>query len=126
MESLNQKQKVYLSKKQKWRAKKYGADSIACYKTNWIQHKQQKEKTMIKKLYSVYDKKANTTLGVFESTNDLVAIRDFSQICNNKDSQIAKFADDYQLMCLGEINTETAVIAPDVRVIAQATEYVQM
>ena len=80
---------------------------------------------MIKKLYSVYDKKAQSTLAVFETTNDLVAIRDFSQACTNKDSQIAKFAEDYQLMCLGELNTETAVIAPDVRIIAQAKEYVQ-
>lgn len=80
---------------------------------------------MIKKLYTVFDKKAQTTLAVFESTNDLVAIRDFSQICTNKESQIAKFAEDYQLMCLGELNTETGIIVSDVRIIAQAKEYVQ-
>lgn len=79
---------------------------------------------MIKKLYSVYDKKAQSTLQVFELPNDLVAIRDFSQICTNKESQIAKFAEDYSLMCLGELNTETGVIVSDVRVVAQAKDYI--
>lgn len=80
---------------------------------------------MIKKLYSIYDKKAKATMGIFETTNDLVAIRDFSQVCSNKDSQIAKFAEDYQLLCLGEIDTNTGAIIPEVRVIAQAQEYAQ-
>lgn len=78
---------------------------------------------MIKKLYSVYDKKAQNTLQVFEQINDLVAIRDFSQICTQKDSQIAKFAEDYELWALGEIDTISGIITPGVRTIANATDY---
>lgn len=124
MGKSKQKQKAHLSKKQKWRAKKYGKKSIVSQKTNWKLHNYQKGNKMIKKLYSIYDKKAQSTLQVFELPNDLVAIRDFSQICTNKESQIAKFAEDYSLMCLGELNTETGVIASDVRVVAQAKDYV--
>lgn len=78
---------------------------------------------MIKKLYAVYDKKAESELGIFEQPNDLVAIRDFSQACAKDESPIRKFAEDYELRCLGQIDTETGIITPDVKTIAQATEY---
>ena len=78
---------------------------------------------MNKKIYAVYDKKAQTELGLFEQPNDLVAIRDFSQVCTKEDSPIAKFAEDYELMCLGTIDTETGKIKSDVKTIAQAKEY---
>lgn len=79
---------------------------------------------MIKKLYAVYDKKAKSELGIFEHPNDLVAIRDFSQVASNKEHQISKFAEDYCLVCLGEINTETMEITSNVKTIAEAKEYV--
>ena len=79
---------------------------------------------MIKKLYAVYDKKAETELGIFEQPNDLVAIRDFSQVCSKEDSQLAKFAEDYELRCLGTIDTDNCIINSDVKTIAQAIEYV--
>lgn len=79
---------------------------------------------MIKKIFAVYDKKAKTELAIFEQPNELVAIRDFSQACNNKESMLKKFPDDYELMCLGTINTETLEIAPEVKSIAQAKDYV--
>lgn len=78
---------------------------------------------MIKKLYSVYDKKAKATLQVFEMPNDLVAIRDFSQLCVKEDCQITKFKEDYTLLCLGELDTETGVIKSEVREIAKAEDY---
>ena len=78
---------------------------------------------MIKRLYSVYDKKAKTTLQVFEMPNDLVAIRDFSQLCVKEDCQVCKFKEDYTLLCLGELDTETGVIKSEVREIAKAEDY---
>lgn len=80
---------------------------------------------MIKKLYAVYDKKAETELGLFEQPNDLVAIRDFSQVCKNKEHQIAKFAEDYCLISLGTIDTTTMQIVSDVKTIAEAKEYAE-
>lgn len=78
---------------------------------------------MIKKLYAVYDKKAQTELNVFEGVNDLVAIRDFSQVCSNPEHQIAKFAEDYCLVSLGTIDTETMAIVSEVKTIAEAKDY---
>lgn len=112
-----------LSKKQKWRAKKYGKQAIACGKTNWYLYQNQKGKEMIKKIYAVYDKKAKSELGLFEHPNDLVAIRDFSQLCAKEESPVCKFAEDYELRCLGQIDTDTCVITSDVKTIAEAVEY---
>ena len=80
---------------------------------------------MIKKLYAVYDKKAGTELGIFEHPNDLVAIRDFSQVCKNKEHQICKFAEDYCLVSLGTIDTTSMAITSDVKIIAEAKEYAE-
>lgn len=80
---------------------------------------------MIKKIYAVYDKKAQSELGLFEQPNDLVAIRDFSQACSNAESPICKFAEDYELRYLGTIDTDSCVITSDVKTIAQAVEYVK-
>lgn len=91
---------------------------------NQTQNKKQENK-MIKKLYSVYDKKGNNTLGVYEQVNDLVAIRDFSLLCKKEDSFICKFPEDYCLMTLGEIDQETGIITPYVKTIAEAKEYTE-
>ena len=80
---------------------------------------------MIKKLYSVYDKKANATLGVFEQPNDLVAIRDFSMLCKKDDTPLVKFPEDYCLMALGELDQETGIITSSVKTIAEAKEYTE-
>lgn len=86
---------------------------------------------MIKKLYAIYDKKAETELGIFEHPNDLVAIRDFSQACTyknpqtNEKSQIAKYPEDYCLVCLGTIDTTTMEIISDVKTVAEAKEYAE-
>ena len=86
-----------------------------------------KGKAMIKRLYSLYDKKANNCLGLYEQPNDLVAIRDFSRICANNDEKnmIATFAEDYALLCLGEFDAETGKIESNVRTIAEAKDYVK-
>ena len=78
---------------------------------------------MIKKLYVIYDKKAEAEMGIFEHPNDLTAIRDFSQLCQNKEHQICKFAEDYCLCCIGTIDTTTMAIVSDVKTVAEAKDY---
>lgn len=80
---------------------------------------------MIRKLYSVYDKKAQNTLGVYEQANDLVAIRDFSLLCKKDDTPICKFPEDYALLALGEIDQETGIITSAVKTIAEAKDYTE-
>ena len=80
---------------------------------------------MIKKIYTVYDKQAQTTQPIYEAVNDLVAIRDFSMLCkNDKVEMIRKFPEDYCLISLGELDTETGTITPYAKTIAEAKEYV--
>lgn len=79
---------------------------------------------MIKKLYAVYDKKAQSEMNIFEMPNDLVAMRDFAQACTNDKSMITKYPEDYALACLGTINTETMEITSEVKFIAEAKDYV--
>lgn len=81
---------------------------------------------MIKKLYSVYDKKSQATQAVYEQPNDLVAIRDFSMLCKNeKVDMIRQFPEDYCLLALGEIDQETGIITSGVKTIAEAKDYVE-
>lgn len=81
---------------------------------------------MIKKIFAVYDKKAKSEMSIFEMPNELVAMRDFSQACNNDKSMISKFPEDYALACLGTINTETMEITSEVKFIAEAKDYVNV
>ena len=80
---------------------------------------------MIKKLYSVYDKKGQVTLGIYEQQNDLVAIRDFSLVCKKEDTPIIKFPEDYSLLYLGELDQETGIITSGVKTIAEAKDYTE-
>lgn len=81
---------------------------------------------MIKKLYSVYDKKAENCLAIFEQPNDLVALRDFSRACTDKreNNVIAEYPDDYCLKSLGEFDSQSGEIKSDVKIIAEAKDYV--
>lgn len=86
----------------------------------------QRRTKMIRNIYSVYDKKASSCLGIFEQPNDLVAIRDFSQVCSHEDEKnmINKFAEDYDLLRLGKYDTETGELTVDKQIIAEAKDYV--
>lgn len=81
---------------------------------------------MIKKLYSVYDKKAENCLAIFEQPNDLVALRDFSRACTDKreNNVIAEYPDDYCLKALGEFDSKSGEIKSEVHIIAEAKDYV--
>lgn len=60
------------------------------------------------KIYTVYDKAAETygTLLLFPSNE--VAIRNFRLMCNQDDTMYHLCPEDFSLVYLGEFNTETA------------------
>lgn len=63
----------------------------------------EKETTVTKRLYQVYDIVAGTVIGgIVQETNDAPAIRSFTDALRNKDSILAQHPEDYQLLLLGE------------------------
>lgn len=78
-------------------------------------------------LVSVLDKKAEAFGPVFTSRNTAIATRDFSQACNDKQSNINKFPEDYCLVLLGEFNEEKGIITPlkkGNKILCEATQFV--
>lgn len=67
----------------------------------------------IHKLYSIYDRKAAYYLPVFQMRSHADAERQFSEIVTNSDTPISKYPADYDLVCIGEINLESAQIVPN-------------
>jgi len=64
-------------------------------------------------IYIVYDLLAKIILGgMMMARNDEVARRAFYEALKAKDSPLAAHPADYELWCIGEINTNTAVITP--------------
>lgn len=59
----------------------------------------------MKALYAIYDNKAEDLLGKFAHimSHDAVAIRMFGDVCEDKNTEIARHIEDYDLVCLGEI-----------------------
>lgn len=56
----------------------------------------------MKKLYSVFDSKAQSYGPIFGVPNDVVATREFVAVVVAKDSVINKYPDDFELHCVGE------------------------
>lgn len=68
---------------------------------------------MRKRLYTVFDILANTTVGgIVQEMHDAPAIRAFSDALGNKESILAAHPADYELRYLGEIETDGGMIYP--------------
>lgn len=62
---------------------------------------------MIKGVYSLYDKKAKIYMNVFTDVNDGTAIRQMQQACNQENSIISQYPDDYALFRITQWDDET-------------------
>lgn len=68
---------------------------------------------MVKKLYAVYDKVAGELFGgIVQEPREAPAIRAFYDALGDKQGPFASHPDDYQLLELGELETETGLILP--------------
>ena len=64
------------------------------------------------KVFSIYDSAAETfNTPVFLATNNQ-AIRQFDDMVNGDDSQLAKHPGDYTLFCIGEFDTDIGLLTP--------------
>ena len=69
---------------------------------------------MIKRLYTVFDIVANTTVGgIVQEMHDAPAIRAFSDALGAKESILAAHPADYELRYIGLIETDTGTITPE-------------
>lgn len=59
------------------------------------------------KIYSVYDKQAESFSPPYTQPTDGLAIRQFSQHVNDPKLIMAKYPDDFELYCLGQIDEST-------------------
>lgn len=57
---------------------------------------------MIKKLFTVYDDKAESYMDPFCAQTKATALRDFTEVANNPESKISQHASDFHLIYLGE------------------------
>ena len=65
---------------------------------------------MIINVYTIFDVKAQFYNKPFYLANDSVAVRTFSDLANDPQTDVAKHPEDYILFALGTYNDETAKI----------------
>lgn len=77
-------------------------------------------------LVAIYDKKAKTYGAVYTERNPEVAIRNFSQACQDTNTNLNKFSEDFNLVMLANYNEETGKITPlkDKNQLSRAREHV--
>lgn len=69
----------------------------------------------MKKLFSVYDAKTEAYGPVLTHTSDGDAIRSYEMACNNKDSLLGVYPNDFTLMRIGTFDENSGVIELEVR-----------
>jgi len=67
----------------------------------------------IVKIYSVYDRKSQYYLPIFQSRSDNDAIRSFQENALLSDTPLSKYPADYDLVLLGAIDNSSGRLAPE-------------
>lgn len=67
----------------------------------------------ISKIYSIYDRKAQYYLPLFNDRTDADAIRRFTEIVTVSDTPVSKYPADYDLVRLGALDLESGQIVPE-------------
>ena len=60
---------------------------------------------------ALYDARAKVFLRPMASSNELVAIRDVTAEARNPDSMLSRFPDDFELVFVGEFDSESGAIS---------------
>lgn len=74
---------------------------------------------MARKIFAVYDLKSMTILGavLMMHKHDAPAIRDFNDALSDDRGIFSKHPEDYNLLCLGDIDDEGSIIPAGPRVV---------
>ncbi len=62
------------------------------------------------KMFTIYDSKANAFLQPWFLTTEALAVRAFSDLANDQESNVSRHADDYTLFKIGTFNDATAKV----------------
>ena len=83
---------------------------------------------MAKKLYSVYDKKADVYSPIMQFDNDVSAVRNFQQACSQADSLLSRYPDDFRLDYVGDFDCKLGILYPinNPKVIVEAASLVEV
>jgi hypothetical protein len=65
---------------------------------------------MLLKMFSIYDEKAVAHVTPFFMHNEMMALRQFKNMCFDKNSQIGTNPEDYSLWCVGEFDDSTGEV----------------
>lgn len=75
------------------------------------------------KLYGIHDRAAGMYVDrMLVLPADASATRIFFEACSDSRSELAKYPTDFELVYLGEFDSETGVITPEVRIIARGVK----
>jgi len=64
----------------------------------------------MKKLFTVYDEKAEAYLSIFEARSSAEAVRSITAAANSQDSLLGKYPNDFRLMELGSFDEKTGTM----------------
>nr|QJB19867.1 MAG: nonstructural protein [Microvirus sp.] len=67
---------------------------------------------MLNSIYSLYDRKSQYYLPVFNLRKDADAIRQFTEIVTSSDTLVSRYPADYDLVRLAEIDVSTGQVLP--------------
>lgn len=75
-------------------------------------------------LCAVYDNLANDMLGqIMHFKNETIALRTWNDICSTPNSAVRMHINDFMLVQIGTINTETLVVTPTRRTIITGAQW---
>lgn len=69
-----------------------------------------KEKGAVMYLTAIHDKQSETYDNLIMTPSIFNAVRGFMDACKNENSPLAKYAEDFELVKIGEMNNKTGVI----------------
>lgn len=68
---------------------------------------------MKQNVYSIRDRKVGAYMTPFFSLNDDTAVRSFSHACENPQSLMSSYPEDYSLHCIGIFDDESGELLPE-------------
>lgn len=81
-----------------------------------------KGQDMTKIIVEIFDKKLNEHVNCIVRQNRMIAIREFEDICKNKESIIYNHPEDYKLIQVGVLDGEKGIIDNTIVDIMEATD----
>lgn len=82
---------------------------------------------MVLKVFSIFDVKSAIFSQPFFSSNNVTALRSFSDLVGESGNQVSKHPEDFKLYCIGDFNDNSGGLAscPQPEFLANASDFVK-